>query len=112
MQNIGRVFVSALSKKLVSCVDFDGNIIWHVPIASPRGIIFVPGIALGHKNLVYASKRHNTVYEMGSEKGEYEVLLSGSQIPGPRYIAYSYQLNKLCIQTDNGQFHVYEYKIL
>ncbi|XP_071139185.1 uncharacterized protein [Mytilus edulis] len=107
----GLVFVSALSKKLVSCVDFSGKIVWHVPISSPRGIIFVPGIAVGHKNIVCASKRHNTVYEMGSENGDFEVLLSGSKIPGPRYITYSLQLKKLCIQADNGQFLVYKYKI-
>lgn len=106
-----RIFVSTLGKKAVSCVEFDGQIKWQVPMSSPRGIIFIPGIPLKNKNIVCASKRFNTVFEIGPDNGDSEVLLSESQISAPQYIAYNYQNKKLCLQTDSGKFHVFNYVI-
>ncbi|CAG2196985.1 unnamed protein product [Mytilus edulis] len=71
----GVIFVSAMSKKMVSCVDFKGNKLWTVPVPSPRGLIIVPDCTPG-KNMVLCSRRCSAIYGLSKDDGTDEILLA------------------------------------
>lgn len=96
----GRVFVSALSKNVVFCVDFKGNDIWKVSIPSPRGISVVPEDCIPRNNLVICSRRCNTIFGLNKENGSNkQILLSEGKIKLPRYITCNNKDRLLCIQV-------------
>lgn len=92
------VFISAMSKKAVTCLDFKGNMIWTQQFTSPRGISFVHG----HGKLFLASKRPNKVYEVNAANGYGFALASHGDIMSPRYIAYSQAKSKMYVQVIHG----------
>jgi hypothetical protein len=63
-----RIFVSALGRKSVHCIDFNGHIVWCKAIPSPRGIVFIPE-ASSDMNMIVASKQLNIIYKMNSQNG-------------------------------------------
>lgn len=105
-----KIFVAALSKKAVSCVDYGGNILWSKAIPSPRGIVFIPEIQ-SESNVIIASKRWNLLFKMNSDDGKNDIITAGGHLKGPRYIDYYLRDKLLCVQVDDGQIVVYKYDI-
>lgn len=102
----GRVFLSALSKNVVFCVDFLDNEIWKVSIPSPRGISVVPENCIPRNNLVICSRRCNTIFGLNKENGsDKQILLSEGKIKLPRYITCNNKDRLLCIlvATENDK---------
>lgn len=100
----GHVFVSAMSKKMVSCVDFKGNRLWSVPVPSPRGIIVVPEDFYPGRNLVLCSRRCSVIYGLSKDDGSDEVLLAKGKIKSPRFVSYNSNDRLLCIQVEKKGF--------
>lgn len=93
-----RLFISAMSKKAVTCLDFEGKQIWTQQFTSPRGISLIQG----HGKLFLASKRRNRVYQINAANGNGFALASHGDIMSPRYIAYSQAKSKMYIQVIHG----------
>lgn len=98
------IFVSAMRKKVVSCLDFDGVQQWHQSIPSPRTII-VPEDQLWGKKLILSSLKCNAIYEMKKENGNYEIVKATGKISSPRYMAYQSDTKTLCILVENDKSH-------
>ncbi|XP_052062776.1 uncharacterized protein LOC127702564 [Mytilus californianus] len=99
----GRVFLSALSKNVVFCVDFQGKEVWKVSIPSPRGISIVQEDCTPGNNLVICSRRCNALFGLNKDNGrDKQILLSGGKINLPRFISYNNKNRLLCIQVTKG----------
>lgn len=100
-----KVVISAMSKNLVICLDFDGKVIWSTTILSPRGLVLLTDSSFRQHKLLLASKRCSTIYEVNLDKGTDNILLSAGEIKDPRYMAYLN--NMLCIQNGNNAIFIY-----
>ncbi|CAC5392026.1 unnamed protein product [Mytilus coruscus] len=111
----GHIFVSAMSKKMVSCVDFKGNKLWTVPVPSPRGLVIVPEECTSGKNMVLCSRRCSAIYGLSKNDGTDEILLAKGRIKSPRFVAYNSSDRLLCIQVakgnDEDELTIYEFSI-
>lgn len=111
----GHIFVSAMSKKMVSCVDFKGNKLWTVPVPSPRGLIIIPEECTTGKNMVLCSRRCSAIYGLSKNDGTDEILLAKGRIKSPRFVAYNSSDRLLCIQVakgnDEDELTIYEFNI-
>jgi hypothetical protein len=103
------VYVSSMSKKEISSIQFDGSINWHIGVPSPRGMLFIPGTTVSDMNLILASRRGNTIYQINRKNGSKNILKTGGEISGPRYIAYEPTENLLCLQLDDCVLRIYNY---
>lgn len=97
----GRLFVSAMSIKMVSCLNLDhvnSEKLWHISDPSPRSIIVPDDDSLG-EHIILSSRRSNTIYQLNQNNGSYKSLKvqDNSKINSPRYIAYHSNTNKLCV---------------
>lgn len=101
------IIVAAMSKNLVTCLDFDGKVVWSTVIQSPRGLAFLTDSTSRKERLLLASKRCSTIYELNLDNGRDKVLLAAGKIKGPRYIAYFNKL--LCIQNDGDSILTYHF---
>lgn len=99
----GRIFISALSKNVVLCVDFEGEEIWKVSIPSPRGISVIPEDCIPGNNLVICSRLCNAIFGLNKENGsDKQILLSEDKIKLPRFISYNSKDRLLGIQVAKG----------
>lgn len=87
----GNIFISALGKMTVSCIDFEGKMIWSIPICSPRSLIVNP-----EGSLIMTSKNCNAIYTVSDDGRNLEVILDGDKIRSPRFIAYNSNTKQLC----------------
>jgi hypothetical protein len=60
-------------------------------------------------NLVLIGRRGNTIYQINRENGSKNILKTGREISGPRYIAYEPIDNLLCVQLDECVLRIYNY---
>lgn len=97
MSNRGKLFISALGTKMVSCIDLYSNEQWSTSIPSPRSIILIPEEYNPGKRIILSSRRCNAIYGLSHETGESEIL-RGSK--SPRYMAYYEKEKKLCVQVE------------
>lgn len=109
----GLLFVSAISIKMVSCLDFNGNILWQTSVPSPRSII-VPDDNSLDGNIILSSRRCNAIYQLNERDGKVRIL-TRDQIKSPRYIAYHFNKNKICAlvsndTTDEDELAVFEFR--
>jgi hypothetical protein len=109
MEN-SHIFVSALGRKSVHCIDFDGHIVWCKAIPSPRGIVFIPE-ASSDMNMIVASKQWNIIYKMNSQNGTDKIITAEGLIKGPRHMDYNIKKKLLCVEIDNGNIIVFKYDI-
>lgn len=93
------VFISALGKRMISCLDFAGKKIWHKSIPSPISLIVTEDHTLRDK-LFVSSKMCNAIYEMKKENGNYEILKSTDEIRLPRYMAYNSDTKMFCVLVE------------
>ena len=103
------VYVSAMSKTEISSIKFDGSVNWHIDVPSPRGVLLIPGTPVSGMNLVVIGRRGNTIYQINRENGSKNILKTGREISGPRYIAYEPIDNLLCVQLDECVLLIYNY---
>ncbi|XP_076092834.1 uncharacterized protein LOC143064128 isoform X2 [Mytilus galloprovincialis] len=105
-----RLFISAMSKRAVTCIDFKGERKWSEQFTSPRGLFFLPDL----DKLILASKRRNAIYQLNTLNGNGRILASCGDIISPRYIAYDKRTKLLCVQTygddDEDRIVVMKYK--
>lgn len=87
----GNIFISALGKMTVSCIDFEGKMIWSIPICSPRSLIVNP-----EGSIIMTSKNCNAIYTVSDDGRNLEVILDGDKIKSPRFIAYNSSTQQLC----------------
>lgn len=106
----GCIYISALSKQMVICMDFQGTCKWYEPIPSPRGIHLVKQGYSHNKHLIVASKRNNTIYGLNKVTGCTEVLLDASKIQSPRFISYDCNERLLCSQELESDFSIFSVK--
>ncbi|CAC5425098.1 unnamed protein product [Mytilus coruscus] len=92
------LFVSAMGKRMVSCVDFENKIKWNVSNASPRSIIILEKSPFG-KIIILSSRRCNTIYILNKRNGE-ELFLQ-KDISSPRYAAYNSNNKTFCVHIKN-----------
>jgi len=106
-----RIFVSALGKKYVHCIDFDGHIVWHKAVPSPRSIVFIPE-ASSNMNMIVASKQWNMICKMNSHNGTDKTITAEGLIKEPRHnMDYNIKQKLLCVEIDNGNILVFKYDI-
>ncbi|XP_052094646.1 uncharacterized protein LOC127730322 isoform X2 [Mytilus californianus] len=79
-----RLFISAMSKRAVTCIDFKGQKKWSEQLTSPRGLFFLQDL----DKLILASKRRNAIYQLNTLNGYGRILASCGDIISPRYVAY------------------------
>ena len=103
------VYVSAMSKKEISSIDFNGDIKWNIDVPSPRGMLLIPGALVSGMNLILASRRGNTIYQINKGNGSKTILKTDGEISGPRYIAYEPTEKLLCVQLDDCVLRIYNY---
>ncbi|XP_071156337.1 uncharacterized protein [Mytilus edulis] len=105
-----RLFISAMSKRAVTCIDFKGEKKWSEQFTSPRGLFFLPDL----DKLILASKRRNAIYQLNTLNGNSRILASCGDIISPRYIAFDKRTKLLCVQTygddDEDRIVVMKYK--
>lgn len=99
MSDEGRIYVSAMSKKMVSCINLNGDKLWTIPISSPRSVIILPEEDSSAKRIILSSKKCSAIYGLNSVTGKDEILLAKGRIHDPRYIAYNTIDQNLCIQV-------------
>jgi hypothetical protein len=58
-------------------------------------------------NLILASRRGNTIYQINRGNGSKTILKTDGEISGPRYIAYEPIENLLCVQLDECVLRIY-----
>lgn len=75
--NRKNIFVSAMSKRAVSCVDFEGQIIWSRTVISPRDVVIFE--LKRNQNLLVVSKRIDTVYISNWSSLRFETLFTGGK---------------------------------
>lgn len=95
--NTGKIFICAMSRKVVICCDMNGKVLWTEALPDPRGIIAIPGKTKSGKNLIVASKTCSAVFRLDGKTAD--VLLAKGDIRNPRYIAYHADKQLLCIQV-------------
>lgn len=110
------VYISAMSKRTVTCVNYEGVKKWSKQIPSPRGLVFVQGINLSGMNLFLASKRGNAIYQINQSNGSSKILFSSGKIISPRYISYNQRECLLYVQVmgeedDDDKIIVLKYKM-
>jgi hypothetical protein len=98
-----------MSKKEISSIDFNGDIKWNIDVPSPRGMLLIPGATVSGMNLILASRRGNTIYQINKGNGSKTILKTDGEISGPRYIAYEPTENLLCVQLDDCVLRIYNY---
>ena len=103
------VYVSAMSKTEISSIKFGGSVNWYIDVPSPRGVLLIPGTPVFGMNLVLIGRRGNTIYQVNRENGSKNILKTGREISGPRYIAYEPIENLLCVQLDECVLRIYNY---
>lgn len=96
-----RLFVSAMGKQMVSCMDIDGTKLWHRSVPSPRAIIVAEDYSAS-KNILLASKRCNAIYELKKEKSIFEIVKDRNNVNSPRYMAYHSNTKTLCVLVKNN----------
>ena len=109
MEN-SRIFVSALGRKSVHCIAFDGHVVWCKGFTSPRGIVFIQE-ASSDMNMIVASKQWNMIYKMNSHNGMDKIITAEGLIKGPRHMDYNMKEKILCVEIDNGNILVFKYDI-
>lgn len=99
-----QIFVSAMGKKMVYCMDFDGKTLWHQSVPGPRAIIVSEDYS-SSKKIILASKRCNAIYELKKDGNHHEILKATDKINSPRYMAYHSFTNTLCVLVENEITH-------
>ncbi|CAC5406671.1 unnamed protein product [Mytilus coruscus] len=111
--NDGHIFISAMSRKSVSCIDLKGNEIWTIPLTDPRGIVVIQEETKSKKNIIVASKACSAIFRLNRNDRKDDVLLAKGDVIYPRYIAYHAENSLLCVHvttdTHEQQLLLYSY---
>ncbi|VDI17468.1 Hypothetical predicted protein [Mytilus galloprovincialis] len=94
------LYISALGKRMVFCMNFKGEILWNIFNASPRSILLLEDSKLG-KIIIFSSKKCNAIYEL-NEQSHKDVVIS-RRIDSPRYMAFNSNDKTLCIHVTNKE---------
>lgn len=105
--NHQKVYVSALSKKTVFCIDFEGNIQWNTSMISPRDVIKME--VNNEQKLLLSSKRMDTIYILDPSNGRNKPLICGEKLVDPQFIAYN---NEKQILYVNQGYTIMLYKLM
>lgn len=109
----GQIFISAISRMSVSCIDLEGNEIWTTILTDPRGIVVIKEVTKSKKNLIVASKACSAIFRLNKHDKKDEPLLAKGDVINPRYIAYHADKNLLCVHittdTHEQQLLLYSY---
>lgn len=97
--NRKQLFVSAMSKKAISCLDFEGHIIWNMTVSSPRDVVTIEHETNQH--LLLISKHTEAIYIFDAKNGSREKLFYGGRLKKPRFMAYNSSQKIIYVNQDH-----------
>ncbi|CAC5426774.1 unnamed protein product [Mytilus coruscus] len=111
------VYVAAIGKKTVYCLDFSGDIKWRAKVPSPRSLVVLPNTQNNTSTLLLASRKASMIYKLICTKNKldnerYDVelveMVDEKQIEQPDYMAYDHEKQLMYTEVANGHVSVYD----
>lgn len=111
------VYVAAIGRKTVYCLDFSGDIKWRAEVPSPRSLVVLPNTHNNTTTLLLASRKASMIYKLictknTSDYEKYDVklveMVDEKQIEQPDYMAYDHEKKLLYSEVADGRVSVYD----
>lgn len=85
-----RIFVSAIEKQVISCVNLQGNILWSMGFPSTGDLVFIKERGFFSEYILLSSEKDNTVYHVSADDGSSRRFFFYKQKQNrcPQHIAY------------------------
>lgn len=108
-------YASAIGKKSIYCVDFDGKVKWHIRVPSPRGLQLVPATS-DTTHILIASNKRNSIYQLLEKDQHLNAkqpkgrILKLENVCNPEYVGYNADCKLISIGMEDGTINVYHIK--
>ncbi|XP_071131376.1 uncharacterized protein [Mytilus edulis] len=111
------VYVAAIGRKTVYCLDFSGDIKWRAKVPSPRSLVVLHSTQNNTSTLLLASRKASMIYKLictknTSDNEKYDVklveMVDQKQIEQPDYMAYDLENHLMYSEVANGRVSVYD----